>query len=369
MTTGASAALIAELEDALARCARHRRASVINEVIRLFLEQPERNVRHLGSFDQVLACLIRQAEVSDLASLSNAIVRSQLELPEATRQLASHEEASIAVPVLRHSNSLSDETLVELAETRNQDKLLAISSRAALSEPLTTALVLRGNTAVHVAISRNLGARLTEGSFAILLKIAERDQQLAGALAKRADIPPPLLRKFLALVTEQSRVAFLNSASPEIRAMSQRETPSKAKVQRDYSAAEKEIGVLSRTGKLTDSTVNRFAVGQDHERLIAALAFLSEAPITTIERLLDGDRADELAIACKAARLRWATAASILRHCQGGPPISEQQLEKQRVLFERFSLSEAQQTIRLGKTDLNAGGSATNALATIVKRR
>lgn len=358
MATGASAALIVELEDALARCSKGRRALVIEQVIKLFLAQPQENVRHLSSFDEVLACLIRQAELVGLANLSNAVVRSRLRLPMTARQLALHQEASVAVPILRHSSCISDADLDELAETGNQEQLLAISSRSELSERLTTTLVMRGNAGVHLAISRNLDARLSERAFAVLLKMAERNEQLAQTLGKRSDIPAKLVRKFLALVAGKPRLAFLNSASPEVRALAEREASTDSNAQRDYTTAMKEVSTLSRSGKLTDSAVNRFAVGQDQEKLTAALALLSEAPIRVIERLLRDDSADELIIACKAARLRWATTASIIRHRQGCPPISEQQLEEQRGLFESLSLAEAQWTIRFGKEDSNAGDGA-----------
>ena len=138
--------------------------------------------------------------------------------------------------------------------------------------------------------------------------------------------------------------------------MTEHEAPAKIKTHRDYASAEKEVGALSRARKLIDSAVNRFAVGQDHESLTAALALLSQAPIKTIERLLCSDGADELVVACKAATLRWATTVSIIRHRQGCASISEQQLDELKGLFERLSLTEAQRRIRFGGPVTNDRG-------------
>jgi hypothetical protein len=88
--------------------------------------------------------------------------------------------------------------------------------------------------------------------------------------------------------------------------------------------------------------VNRFAVEQNYDYLIAALALLSEAPIAVIAELLFADNVHELVIACRAARVRWATAASILRFRGAGVPISAQRLDEQREFFESLTLSEAQ---------------------------
>jgi Uncharacterised protein conserved in bacteria (DUF2336) len=359
MAAGRSAALITELEDALARCPRHRRALVIQEVIKLLLAQSRDNTRQLSSFDEVLACLIRQSEVADIANLSNTVATSRLMLPKAVRQLAFHENASVADPILKHAECIADDDLNELAETRGQQQLSAISSRTKLSESTTTKLVIRGNAAVHVTLARNLGARLTDRSFAVLLKLAERNEELAQALGSRPDLPATLVRKFLALVTGKPRIGFLNAAPPKMRILTEPEQVPDIPMQRDYAAAEKEMLALSRSGHLTDSAVNRFAMVQDYERLTAALALLAEASVTVIERLLCRDRLDEMVMACKAARLRWATTVSIIRCILRGATTSEQQLKELKRLFESLSLSEAQWTVRFGKADGIAKGDPT----------
>jgi uncharacterized protein (DUF2336 family) len=349
MAAGSSAVMITELEDALARCPKLRRSLVIQEVIKLLLAQPKDNNRQLISFDEVLACLIRQSEIADLADLSNAIARSGLMLPKAVRQLAFHEDAPVADPILKHSPIILDEDLNDLAQTGGQQQLSAISSRTKLSESVTTKLVMRGSAAVHVTVARNLGARLNERSFAVLLKLAERNEQLAQALASRPDLPPTLVRKFLALVTGKPRIAFLNAASPTSGVVTEPKPVQEANTQRDYASAEREVLALSRSGRLTDSAVNRFAMTQDHERLTAALALLSEAPVTVIERLLCRDRLDEIVVVCKAARLRWATTVSIISCTLGGVSASEEEMGELKKLFETLSLSEAQWTVRFGK--------------------
>jgi uncharacterized protein (DUF2336 family) len=351
MAAGQSAAMITELEDALARCPKHCRSLVVQEVIKLLLTQPKDNNRQLSSFDEVLACLIRQSEIADAADLSKAVARSGLMLPKAVRQFAFHEDASLADPVLKTAGCILDDDLAELAETRGQQQLSAISSRTNLSESITSKLVMRGSAAVHVNLARNSGARLTERSFAVLLKLAERNELLAQALGSRSDLPETLVRKFLALATGKPRIAFLNAAPRKSDVLAEQKPIQATNAQRDYASAEKEVLALSRSGRLTDSTVNRFAMAQDYERLTAALAVLSEAPVTVIERLLCRDRLDEMIMACKAARLRWATTVSIIRCTLRDFPASEHDIGELKRLFETLSLSEAQWTVRFGKAD------------------
>jgi Uncharacterised protein conserved in bacteria (DUF2336) len=292
---------------------------------------------------------MRPATANDLANVSNALVRSGLRLPKAIQQLALHRDASVAVPALRHSSLVSEDDLAEVAETRDLEHLLGIGSRIDLSEYLTTTLIMRGYSAVHKLIARNSSARLSEAGFSVLLKIAERDSELAGSLGARTDIPHGLLRKFLAMVAEKPRATFLRNAPAAVKALAERGTLKTVISDRDYSTAEKEIAELRRAGKLNDSTINRFAVGREIDKLTVALALASDTSVKSIRRLLsNSSEVDQLVMACKASRVRWATTVSILKSQKGCAPLAADELKALSGLFESLSLSEAQRTIRFG---------------------
>jgi uncharacterized protein (DUF2336 family) len=349
MTRPDYAAQIADLEDAIVRCPEYRRARVLQQVTNLFLDDHRETVSKLNYLDDVIVCLMRPATVSDLANVSNALVRSGLKLPKTIQQLARHRDASVAVPILRHSSFVSEDDLAEIAETRDLEHLLAIGSRTGLSEYLTTTLIMRGHTAVHTLIARNSSALLSEPGFSVLLKIAERDAELAGSLGARSDIPHGVLRKFLAMVTDKPRAAFLRGAPASVKALAEREAQKAVASVRDYSCAEKEIADLRRIGKLNDSTINQFAVKREIEKLAVALALASETSSKSIGRLLSNSgEVDQLVIACKASRIRWATTVSILKNREGCAPLEGDELKALSDLFESISLSEAQRTVRFG---------------------
>jgi hypothetical protein len=114
----------------------------------------------------------------------------------------------------------------------------------------------------------------------------------------------------------------------------------------DYTAAQNEVVTLNRTGKLNDSTVNRFAVAREYTNVAAALSFLSTVKIEAIVPLISNDRLDGLIVACKAARLSWSTTTMVIRNRPGCAPASKQELEQAQEVFEALSLSAAQRTIR-----------------------
>ena len=129
--------------------------------------------------------LIEGAEPDMLAPLS-MILCGQTSAPrEVVRRLACHEEATVAAPILRKSEALSDSDLIEIANRRGQQHLLAISERKTLDEALTDALLKRGDIAVYRALASNAGARFSDQGCLKLAAAAERDGDIADALAVR----------------------------------------------------------------------------------------------------------------------------------------------------------------------------------------
>ena len=354
MTLAASTALIAELEGAVQGGSSERRVRMLRQVTDLFLSDADRlNEKQIGVFDDVLVCLIERVEARTLAQLSVKLSDTGCAPKEVVRQLAFHEEAAVAVPVLAKSNRLSDADLIEIARTRGQRHLLAISGRSSLAAPLTDVLLKRGDSSVSLALAKNSGARFSQAGYSSLVERAERDDTLAEKLGLRLDIPANLLRDLLAKAAAAVRDRLLKAAPPEMRARIQQaigfvaeQVGIDAPEPVDYSEAETKVLALNRAGKLGDQTINRFAIQEEHTNIVAALSLLSTVKIEAVEPLLRSSRPDGLIVACKAARLNWSTTMMILRCRPGCPPLSKIEMAEAKEVFETLSLSAAQRTIR-----------------------
>ena len=354
MTDAASAVLIAELEGAVNGGSPERRVKMLRQVTDLFLSDADRlNENQIGVFDDVLVRLIERMESRTLAQLSTTLSKSALAPKEIVRQLAYHEEASVAVPVLSKSNRLSEGDLIEIANTRGQQHLLAISSRETLNEPLTDALIKRGNLQVSHALANNAGARFSEQGYSTLVESAGKDGELAQKLGLRLDIPIGMLRQLLSKATAAVRARLLKTAAPEMREKIRQaidaiaaqigiEVPTPV----DYTQSEAIVLALNRAGKLGDQTINRFAIQGEYSHVIAALSLLSTVKIEAVEPLINNPRPDGLIVACRASRLDWSTAVMILRNRPNCVPLTKQELEQGKEVFETLSLSAAQRTIR-----------------------
>lgn len=328
-------------------------ARIFGEVTDLFLS----NVGRLGdsqiaAVDGVLAHLVERVEAATVIQLSEALSTIDRAPGQTVRKLAFHEQPQVAAPILRHSSCLSDADLLEIVKSRGQQHLLAICDRKALNEALTDALMRFGDVNVSNALARNTGARFSECGYATLVGRAERDEGLAEKLGVRMDIPGSLLRELIGKVADVVRARFLTAPRPVARQKAQNAAAAggngAARKAIDYTQAQNEVVALNRTGKLSDSLVNRFAVRGEYTLVVAALALKADVKVEAIEPLLEPDLVYGLIVACKAARLTWSTTTMIVRNRPNCPPSTDRELEQCVAVFESLLLSVAQWTIRFG---------------------
>ncbi len=340
---------------------------MLQRVLHLFLSSAARlNESQVCVFDDVLVRLIEHVEAPSLVQLSSTLSALSPAPQQAIRRLACHKDVAVAAPVLLRSLALSDAALAEIAGHLGRQHLLAISCRRTLDEALTDILLKRGDLDVCRALAKNAGAKFSDAGYAAIVATAESHKDIADSLLLRPDLPPAMLRELLSKATDAVRLALLKSAPPKLR-QSIREVLDdiaahvsiKATEPIVHSEAYARIVALNNSGKLTDSVVNRFAMRREATNVIASLSVLSGAAIEAIEPLMEEKSCDGLIVACRASRLDWQTALSIIRS-RSVPQLTEQERALAREKFEKLYLSTAQQTIRFGLL----GNAATKPEAT-----
>jgi uncharacterized protein (DUF2336 family) len=190
MTGIASTELLTELEAAAREATPERRARILQRVTELFLSAATSlSPGQISVFDDVLLHLMERIEARKLAELSAALA-NVAPAPQATiRRLARQQNASIAVPVLLKSESLTDADLIEIASHFSQQHLIAISSRPHLNEALTDVILKHAGKETARVLARNPTAWFSTLGRAALLIVAERDENVAESLGSRPDLP------------------------------------------------------------------------------------------------------------------------------------------------------------------------------------
>jgi uncharacterized protein (DUF2336 family) len=348
-----SASLIPDLENIIQTGTYARRAEAVRRIANLFVDgAPAFNEDHIGLFDDVLCRLVTEIEFKTRAEIA-ARLAPMANAPSALmRQFAQDDDIAVAGPVIAQSTRLKDADLLDIASTKSQAHLFALSGRNGIGEGVTDVLVRRGNPEVVRNVADNQSARLSEGGFSTLVQRAEADGLLAEKVGARPDIPPHLFRDLVARATAVVQQRLLAAAKPETRLEIQRALDkvvkefSKTPPSRDYAEAIRVALEMREAGKLGEAELAAFAGSKKYEETVASLAVLCGVPIETADRLVNGDRPDPILILCKAAGFAWSTARAIIMSRPSAKGTSNQALDAAFANFEKLSPATAQRVVR-----------------------
>ena len=349
----ASASLIPELEDVIQHGSYAKRAETVRRIANLFMDgAPAFGEDHVGLFDDVLCRLVIEIESKARAEIAQSLAPIANAPGELMRHLAHDDDIAVAGPVIAQSARLAETDLVDIAKTKGQAHLFAISGRNGIGEAVTDVLVQRGDPEVVRNVADNQSAKLSRGAFTTLVKRAEGDGVLAEKVGQRPDIPPHLFRDLLVRATAVVQQRLLAAAKPETRAEVQRVLDKvarefdKAAPVRDYSAARQTVLALHQAGKLGENELQDFAKSKKYEETVASLSALCGVPIEAADRLVGGDRPDPVLILCKASGFGWTTARAIITSRSGVKGTSSQALDAAYANFEKLAPATAQRVVR-----------------------
>ena len=239
---------------------------------------------------------------------------------------------------------------MEIASTKGQDHLLAISGRTNLPEAVTDVIVDRGERRVIRRLASNASARFSDTGYSKIVARSEADAELVEILGLRVDLPLKFLRDLLRRATDAVRDRLMALAPPELQEEIRRVLKAiSAAVQenaRDFARAETLVKQLNDASELNDDAITRFSEVKKFDEVAASLALLGSVPTEMMARLLEGPRSDLILIPCKAGGLSWMTVESILCNRPSKQKIVEATLKVAAKDYAKLSLETAQRTLR-----------------------
>jgi uncharacterized protein (DUF2336 family) len=344
-----AADLITELDATIARSSSERCARMLWRATELLVDGNHRlQEPQVGLLDDVLIRLARRIAPGTLAEFSTTLAELATAPMKTLRRLASCDDPAIAVPILLKSSALSPADLVAIATCGSEDHRLAIARRRRIERPVTEAILQRGSSKTCLAVIANPGAEFSGAAYALLIGRAMQDDEITKALTLRSDTPEMVVRELLSASPRPAVKASNTSASSQVLATAKRPCDI------EYAAARPEIISLNRSGKLSDSTVNRFAIRRETANLFTALSVLSGAPIEAIEQVMAEAGHEGPVMACRASRLNWQTTLAVLN--TRGAVLSSGERVRAQELFETLHLSTSQWSVRWGEISAGAEG-------------
>ncbi len=344
--------LIPELEDVVRHGTRAKRVDALQRITALFLDGAKSySDAHVDMFDDIFGLLIEEIEIKARAELSRHLAPVGNAPVKVLRTLANDDDIAVAGPVLKHASRLADADLIEVARTKSQAHLHAISTRQTLNESVTDVLVRRGGREVVRSVADNRGARISDYSFMNLVKRAEGDGILAEKVGLRPDIPEPMFRELLTKATAVVRDRLLVAASAGGKAEIYRVLAKVSKEvgarvgPRDYGTAQRVVLSLDRAGRLNEAGLAAFCAESKFEETVVALATLAKVPINVADRLMGGERPDPVLILCRAIGLNWSTVKAIIM-LRPDAKSASYGLDSAFADYERLSTTTARRVVR-----------------------
>ena len=356
-------AIADEVEAAIRAGSAEKHLETARRVTDLFLASAEGvNGEQVELFGDVLERLIKTIELRAIADVSARVALAELSTqlaavkqapPSVIRRLAAHDEIAVARPVLTESPRLNQDDLAALAQAKSEQHLLAISGRWWLTEIVTDALLARDYPAVSRRLVNNPGARMSATGFAVVLRQAESDPDLAVETGIRVDLPFELRQRLLQRATETVRSRLLARAPPhlfeEIRsaiAAVSAGADRQMSTARDFASAERTVGALVKNHQLDEPVLAGFARQRKYEETVVALAALSKSAVEVIRPLMQSLRDDGILVPCRVVGLKWDTVSAVLNSRFASGTMAPHELASARDQYAKLTLENAQRLLR-----------------------
>jgi uncharacterized protein (DUF2336 family) len=364
----ATASVIEELEQSIAGGTNDRRVEILRKVTDLFLlDAPQFDEAQVGLFDDVIGKLAAEIETSARAELARRLAPVGNAPRDVVHALARDEAIAVAGPILQQSTALSDEFLVEIAQTRGQSHLLAISGRETIAPVVTDVLVTRGDSDVVRKVAANDGASFSVAGYTRLVERAATDETLAEKVGLRRDITPHQFRALLAHATERVRGTLMRQAEENggghrdailaaVAGSSEQISREMAPIKRDYGPAQRVVLTLHRSGKLTEAEVVAFAKAMKFEESVVSVSAQCGIAIEVVERLMLGERPDPILILARSQNYAWDTVKALIMSRPGG--ITSGGLDEAYESYNKLSAATAQRVMRFWQVRQSATGKA-----------
>jgi len=341
------------LNDAIANGSEKQRTRILERVTDLFAAGSRGySSEQVALFDDVLQQLSAEIEMKARARLAHRLAQIDSAPPKLIRALAFDDMIEVAEPVLVHSKQLSDADLVENANTKSQEHLLAIAQRMSLSQSVTDVLVERGDHRVVFKVIKNNGARFSPSGYDKLTGRAADDVELTLALGHREDLP------------RQCFLKLLETASASVRAKLERANPQAAAAIRDtiddvataiqhevrkasdhHAATMRDAKRNSLTHPLTEASIHAPARAQEFERTVVALAKRGGFPVDLVERALLDKGQDMILILGRAAGCAWITVREMLLMYVGERELQPDDLAHDFQRYQKLSEETARKVV------------------------
>lgn len=246
--------------------------------------------------EDIFRVMLKDAAVRVRSALSESL-KDNPDVPHEIAASLANDVDAVAMPMIQHSVVLSDEDLIKIISTRNEDAQKAVASRSTVSQSVSEALVETGTESVVSTLVSNSGANISSKTYDKVLSDFGDAEAINKPMTFRSDLPVSVSEKLVTLVSDQLRdhIMKTHTVSPATAADLLLESREKATVSLveggDQETVQDLVDQLDANNRLSPTLMIRALCMGDITFFEVALAKRVNIPVMNAYKLVhDGGR-------------------------------------------------------------------------------
>ena len=242
--------------------------------------------------EDIFRKLVKDVELRVREALASHLKNSP-ELPHDVAMALAKDVDSVSLPMIKFSEVLTDEDLIEIVRDQGEAKQVAVAQRPSVSPRVADALVDTGNEKAVARLVANDGAKLNEKLLGRVMDEYQESTAVSDSLARRPNMPATVSAQLVEKLTERLQDFLLSKhdVSPDIASnliLQARERATMSLVEFGSTDIELDnlIEQLLRKDRLTPSLLLRSICMGDINFFERAIARLAKLPLQNARILI-----------------------------------------------------------------------------------
>jgi uncharacterized protein (DUF2336 family) len=234
---------------------------------------------------EIFRVMVKDAEVRVREALS-VHLKSSPDLPHDVAVTLAKDVDSVALPMLKFSEVLTDDDLIEIVRGPSAAKQVAVAQRPSVSSQVAGALIDTHNESAVMGLVANEGADLDEEALGRVMTEYEGNEEISDVLVRRPGLPPAFSEQLVSALSRKLESYLVDkhdlpadAAATLILQVRERATVSLLSEGSSDDDLERMVEQLHANGRLTSSLVLRALCMGDMSFFETAMARLANARI------------------------------------------------------------------------------------------
>ena len=264
------------------------------------------NERRLA--EEIFHVMVKDAEVRVREALALNL-KENAGVPHDVALSLAKDVETVALPMLRFSEVLTDEDLIQIVASQSPAKQVAIAKRAQVSEGVSEALVDAGNEEAVTSLVANVGAEISEKSLQKVVDDLGEREAIQDAMVHRPSLPVAVSERLVTVVSEKflGELIKRRDLPEDVVTDMILQARERAVISLSTDSDEADVGTLVRqlneNGRLTPSIMLRGLCMGDLTFFEAALAELAGVSLANARQLIHDSGSLGLRTICRQANI------------------------------------------------------------------